>query len=89
MDKTETIYKKPAAVLDDVFEEIRRAEGKFPGWPEDVVHEAAIVAEEAGELMKASLDFYYHRWPTPERVYDEAVQTAAMALRFLFNLPLL
>ena len=36
-------------------EEMKLAETKFPTWPEDLVQEAAVVAEEAGELIKATL----------------------------------
>lgn len=73
------------AIISDVCEEILRAEKKFPGWPVDVVHGAAIVAEEAGEALQASLDFYYGR--SDERpLRKELIHTAAMAMRFLKNL---
>lgn len=71
-------------VIDEIFAELRRAEAKFPGWPDDVVHGAAIVAEESGELVQASLDLFYNRG-NREHVIKEAVQTAAMSLRFLLN----
>jgi len=75
--------------LDDyvglVFEELRRAERKFPGFPTDPVHAAAILAEEVGELQQACLQWTYE-CGTFEDVTKEAVQSAAMALRFLFNM---
>jgi len=46
-------------IKQEVIDEIHRAEKKFPWWPKDVVHAAAIVAEEAGELQKAALQFNY------------------------------
>lgn len=73
-------------VVADIFEELRKAEAKFPGWPDDPVHGAAILVEEAGELMQAALDFYYHRSATPEKMHKEAAQTGAMAVRFLLAL---
>jgi len=72
-------------VIEEVFAELRRAEAKFPGWPDDVVHAAAIVAEESGELVQASLDLYYGRG-NREQVIKEAVHTTAMGFRFLFNM---
>jgi NTP pyrophosphatase (non-canonical NTP hydrolase) len=72
--------------IDLMFAELRKAEAKFPGWPEDPVHGAAIVAEEAGELVKAALDFYYGRSKWIRQMEKEAAQTAAMALRFLSDL---
>ena len=75
--------------LDDyigmVFDELRRAEQKFPGFPTDPVHAAAVVAEEVGELQQACLQFTYEGGSL-EHVTKEAVQSAAMALRFLFNM---
>jgi len=78
--------------LDDyvgmVFDELRRAERKFPGFPTDPVHAAAVLAEEVGELQQACLQWTYESGSL-EDVTKEAVQSAAMALRFLFNMELL
>jgi hypothetical protein len=73
-------------VIEAVFEELRRAEEKFPGWPSDPIHQAAVVAEESGELVQAALDLVYNREPTNEKFIQEAIQTTAMGLRLLFNL---
>ena len=43
-----------------VEDELRIAETYHPEWPKDVVHGAAVVAEEAGELVQAALDATYH-----------------------------
>jgi NTP pyrophosphatase (non-canonical NTP hydrolase) len=76
----------PEKAWDLIFAELKRAEAKFPGWPADPVHGAAILAEEAGELVKAALDFYYGRHDGVDPMEKEAAQTGAMALRFLIML---
>ena len=63
-------------------DEIIKAKKHFPWWPEDPVHAAAIVAEEAGELVQASLQFTYENGSIIA-MEKEAIQTAAMAIRFL------
>jgi hypothetical protein len=69
-------------------EEMEQAEIKFPSWPEDLIHGAAIVVEEAGELIKACLQNRYEKGSLAE-VEKEAIQTATMAIRFLENLPMI
>lgn len=66
--------------------ELQEAETKHPKWPEDLIHAAAIVSEEAGELIQAALEKHYENG-TYHRMIAEAVQTGAMAIRFLKNLP--
>jgi hypothetical protein len=66
-----------------VIEEIHRAQDKFPWWPMDVVHAAAIVVEEAGELQRAALQFCYENGDG-ELIKKEALQVAAMVYRLLF-----
>ena len=74
-------------LISEVFSELRRAEGKHPSFPTDPLHAVAIVGEEFGELTKAVLQQTYepHKQES-DAVKKEAIQTAAMALRFLFNL---
>jgi NTP pyrophosphatase (non-canonical NTP hydrolase) len=72
--------------IELIIKELYKAEVKFPGWPEDPVHAAAILAEEAGELVKAALDYYYGRHEGIDQMEKEAAQTGAMALRFLMGL---
>ena len=76
-------------VIEAVFAELRRAESLWPCWPDDLVYGASIVAEEAGELVKAVNDLAISKKfdASLGHVHKEAVQTAAMALRFLLNLP--
>lgn len=42
-----------------VVAELQRAEGQHPGWPTDRLRQVAIVAEEAGEALKAALDIIF------------------------------
>lgn len=72
-------------LFQEVRREIARAENKFPRWPEDPVHGAAILGEEAGEALKAALDYYYGQRDL-RTLKKELIQTAAMAFRFLLNL---
>ena len=63
----------------------------YPEWPKDRVHGAAICVEEAGELIQAALDHVkpelnHKEGDTVERMWREAVQTAAMAIRFMEDL---
>ena len=75
-------------IMSAVIIELRRAEMKHPEWPEDCIHQASIIAEESGELVKAAIDVHYHRGDI-ENVRREAIQTAAMCFRMLRNLPIL
>ena len=64
--------------------ELDRAEMLFPVFPADPVHAAAIIAEEAGELVRACNQVTYENG-TYEQVQKELVQTAAMCLRMMKN----
>ena len=67
--------------IDD---ELRRAMTKFPLWPVDVLHAVGIVNEEVGELNRAILQQVYEPHKNkPGAVRAEAIQSAAMLLRFL------
>ena len=72
--------------IDHIFCELRQAEKKFPSWPEDIVHGAGILVEEAGETMKAALDYFYGRSKDKFELIKEASQTGAMAIRLLVSL---
>ena len=76
---------EPRDTYPAIIEEMIKAEAKFPGWPKDIVHAAAIATEERGELLKAAIDFYYHRCGI-KQVKKEALQTGAMIFRFLMHL---
>jgi len=72
-------------VVDKILEELARAEEKHPTWPTDLIHAGAIVAEESGELTRATLNHVYEN-DSGQNMLDEAVQVGAMAIRFLKNL---
>ena len=76
---------KHGEISSAVFDEIRRAEELHGAFPEDMIHAAAILAEESGELIQAAIDHTYSK-PCLEQMKTEAVQTTAMGFRFLFNL---
>jgi NTP pyrophosphatase (non-canonical NTP hydrolase) len=67
--------------------ELDRAEKLHPNWPKDIVHQAAILAEEVGELIRSANRV---RWEDadPLECQEEAVQVGAMCLRFLRALEL-
>jgi hypothetical protein len=68
-------------------EELERADLKFPDWPTDPVHALGILSEEYGELSKEVLQMVYEPHKTSlKEIEAEAVQTAAMAIRFLISL---
>jgi hypothetical protein len=68
-----------------VMAECDRAEKIHPVWPRDHIHQAAIIAEEAGECLQAALN---HREGkvSKQPMITEAVHTAATAIRFLKNI---
>lgn len=70
-----------------VLAELRRAMEIFPTWPTDPLHALGVVGEEVGELNKEVLQLTYEpRKATPGAMACEAVQAAAMALRFVASL---
>lgn len=74
-------------VLNEVLDELDKATTKFPTWPTDPLHALAVLGEEYGELNKATLQAVYEPHKNPAgAVRSEAVQTAAMALRFLASI---
>ncbi len=79
-------------IMQDISAELKKAKKKQPNWPDHVAAQAGIVSKEAGELMNASLEWKYERSGSElvqevqvQAIYDKAVKTAAMAIRFLEN----
>ena len=70
-------------IRNEVEKELERAREKFPFWPHDMVHAAAIVGEEAGELLQAALQYHFEEKETLDDCDHEAIQTMAMCIRFL------
>ena len=74
-------------VIEQVMNEVQRATTTFPTWPTDPLHALAVLGEEFGELTKAMLQLIYESHKTSlEAVREEAIQTAAMALRLAMSL---
>ena len=78
-----TSREERAAAIEEIQEALDAAEKKFSRFPNDPVHAAAIMAEEAGETLQAALDYYYGRAGLQDRIAKEAAQAGAMALRIL------
>lgn len=73
--------------LELIEAEVLKATEKFPTWPTDPLHALAVLGEEYGELTKAVLQVTYEPHKASYRdVAVEALQTAAMAIRFLMSL---
>lgn len=90
MEEIEQLKKQDAdrlLALQLVMDEVDRATLKFPTWPTDPLHAVAILGEEFGELTKAVLQTIYEPHKVREgELRAEAIQTAAMALRFLASM---
>lgn len=71
-------------VVLEIFDELQVARSKHPLWPDDLVHGAAIVAEQAGGLTKACLAIESNE-QAKERTRQEAKQVAVTAIRFILN----
>jgi hypothetical protein len=67
-----------------VMAELCRAEKIYPAWPDDPVLAAAVVGEEAGELLQSANNSRWHGGDHAA-MRTEAIQTAAMAIRFLIH----
>lgn len=70
-----------------IYAEMARATEKYPTWPTDPLHALAVLGEEFGELTKAVLQHTYepHK-ASRDDVRAEAIQVAAMAVRFAASL---
>lgn len=78
-------------IIQGILAELTRAEHLYPVWPGvghrgDHVWAAAILTEEAGEVLKAALDFQAHGRSGVAHMRHEVIQAGAMAVRFLLNL---
>jgi len=70
----------------EIDHELNRAKKKHPIFPEDMFRQLAIMQEEAGEVTKAVLHYHYEGG-TVKLIRNELIQTAAMCIRMLENLP--
>ena len=65
--------------------EVDRARKMHPDWPPDIIHQAGIAGEEAGEMIKAAVDEVYKGDPR-EAVLRDALHTIAVGVRILEGL---
>lgn len=77
---------KKAFIDQLIIVELDRAMRQHPEWPTDIIHAAAVIMEEAGELMKACLDLVYFGG-SERSIRNEVVSVAAMAERFMLHFP--
>lgn len=83
----EMMKPRSSDMISAVYNELTLALEKFPTWPTDPLHALAVLGEEYGELTKDVLQMTYEPGKTnAENVRKEAIQTAAMALRFVASL---
>lgn len=85
---SEQFDRLPIEVKEALFEIVKEYEVavvKHPNWPQDLIHCASIVGEEAGELLQASLQHIYEEGSFGA-IEKEVIQTGAVSLRLLINL---
>lgn len=73
-------------IISAILAELHRAEQLHPDWPTDLIHQIAIMSEEAGEVIKAGNDVTFSEGDIDD-VRAELIQTAAMCIRVYKNLP--
>ncbi len=88
---TQIILSTDEQIVRDIFAEIDQSILQHGDFPKDMIHAAAIVSEESGELIQAAIDYEFN----PEKriddeiawsMYREAIQTAAMGIKFIQNM---
>lgn len=77
-------FEPQADIVGEILTELERAESIHPVWPADPIHAAAIMMEEAGEVVKAVNDAV-EKGSDTEDCKTEAIHAAAMCIRFLKN----
>lgn len=61
--------------------EVKRAR-EIHDWPKDIIHQAAIISEESGEVIQAALNHVYSG-ASMAKIEQEVIHTAATCIRFL------
>jgi NTP pyrophosphatase (non-canonical NTP hydrolase) len=77
-------------LVDEVLQELNRAEEKHPNWNYDYVYMTAILAEEVGEAIKEAVDIHItftgKRKNKIAKLRKELIQSAAMCFRSLISI---
>lgn len=84
---TRIIPDKSETIISAILAEVERAESKHPEWPRDLVYMDQIINEEKGEATRAVLQYVMEGGELGE-VKKELIETAAMCVRMLKNLPI-
>ncbi|POY37939.1 hypothetical protein C3K47_05295 [Solitalea longa] len=74
------VPKEIATVLNNVLNHYKWAKQKHPQFPNDIIHQAALVSEEAGELLREANN------KNKSLSRHECYQTVAVAIRMLTHL---
>ncbi len=74
-----------AAISISIFKELSKAEAKLPNFPDDIIHQVAVMAEESGEAVRSALQLVYEDGSVDD-LKKELLQTAAMCVRTLKSL---
>jgi hypothetical protein len=74
-----------ASIIVSVLEEMNRAQKKHPDWPIDNVKRAAIVCEEAGEVIREA-NMIDEGKGSIESLRTELIQCACTCIRMLHEL---
>lgn len=85
IERLESCSREEMAALVLVMYEVERARNLHPKFAHDSVHAAAILCEEAGETARAAINHYYAKGSVHD-IADEAIQTAAVAVRLVLEL---
>jgi hypothetical protein len=72
-------------IINNILIKLQEAEAKHPAFPNDAIHQVSIMNEEAGEAIRAALQYTYEGG-TREAVILELEQTAAMCIRVIENI---
>ncbi len=70
------------SILFEINRELERAKKVHPEFPESAVERVAIMAEEAGEAIRAANNYTYHNGLKDE-IKTELIQTASTCIRIL------
>ena len=83
LERIKQMPQNEIQALTEILDEYEIAKERHPEWPDDVIHQAAIVSEESGELVRAANMYAMDGVINHCDMLQEATQTAAMGFRFL------